>query len=208
MARAQAAGRRQHVRDRLLRAAVRRVERGGPEALQARSLTESVGTSTQAIYTHFGGMPGLVEAVADEGFARLDAHVRTVPLTDDPVADFFTQGWAYSSWGHDHPRLYRLMFAVSGGALHVQDAVGGTMTGSVERMQQAGRIDPADPELVAAQFLSATHGFILLSLAGGFEGRSDGVAVIGSLAVNLTVGLGDARAAAERSFAAAAAAAR
>jgi len=75
-------------------------------------------------------------------------------------------------------------------------------------MQATGRIAPIDPVIVAAQFLSATHGFILLSLAGGFDRRSDGLAVIGALAVNLVVGLGDERSAAERSLAAARATAR
>ena len=194
------------MRKRLLGTAIRRLERAGPQALQARSLTASVGTSPQAIYTYFGGMPGLVEAIGDEGFIRLDAHAAAVHQTDDPVADFFSQGWAYSHWAHVHPQLYRLMFGVTGGALRVHDAVAGVMTSSVERMQATGRIAPIDPVIVAAQFLSATHGFILLSLAGGFDRRSDGLAVIGALAVNLVVGLGDERAAAERSLAAAAAA--
>src|SRR3954452_16227726 len=122
---AQASKRRQDMRERLLKTAIRRLERTGPDALQARSLTASAGTSTQAIYTHFGGMPGLVEAIAEEGFARINGHVAAIPHTDDPVADFFSQGWGYSHWAHEHPEHYRLMFGVTGGALRLHDAVAG-----------------------------------------------------------------------------------
>ncbi|NEK86613.1 helix-turn-helix transcriptional regulator, partial [Blastococcus saxobsidens] len=40
----------------------------------ARSLADRAGTSTTALYTHFGGMPGLWRAVRQEGFTRLAAR--------------------------------------------------------------------------------------------------------------------------------------
>jgi AcrR family transcriptional regulator len=40
-----------------------------------------------AVYTHFGGMPKLIEAVMREEFARFAEHTRGVAHTDDPVAD-------------------------------------------------------------------------------------------------------------------------
>src|SRR3982750_959333 len=101
-------------RARLLDVARRRLEEAGPEALQARSLTAEFGASTQAVYTLFGGMPGLFAALVADGFARLAEHVEAVPLTDDPVADFFTEGAAYCDWALAHPQLYRLMFGLSG----------------------------------------------------------------------------------------------
>src|SRR3954453_23093790 len=97
-------------RHALLDVARRRLEEAGPEALQARALTAQVGASTQAIYTHFGGMPGLFEAIVADGFAQFARHVAGVPQTEDPVADFFAQGWAYTQWARAHPQLYRLMF--------------------------------------------------------------------------------------------------
>src|SRR3954469_24336653 len=85
-------------RERMLEAAVRMLEDAGPEALQARTLTAEIGASTQAVYTLFGGMPGLFEALAAEGFARFARYVEEVPETDDPVADFFTKGAAFCDW--------------------------------------------------------------------------------------------------------------
>src|SRR4051812_47992386 len=83
-------------RRRLIEVATRVVEESGPEVLRARAVTAEVGVSTQALYTLFGGMPGLFEAVVAEGFARFAQHVELVPETDDPVADFIGRGWSYS----------------------------------------------------------------------------------------------------------------
>src|SRR3954471_415467 len=207
-------------RAQLLDVAVRMLESEGPEALQARRLTAEVGTSTQAVYTLFGGMPGLFEALVAEGYRRFAAHTRAVPETDDPVADFFTKGAAFCAWAFAHPQWYRLMFGLTGGRLRVHSGleatVAGTLTnfpegadamevmvGSIRRVIDAGRIDPVDPLLAAGQFLSATHGYILLQIAGAFGDDDRAASLIAVLGVNLMVGLGDDRAAAERSLAAA-----
>jgi AcrR family transcriptional regulator len=199
-------------RARLLDVARRAVEEAGPEVLRARALTAEVGTSTQAIYTHFGGMPGLLGAVVADGFARFASHVAAVPESDDPVADFFAKGWAYSEWALTHPQLYRLMFGLTGGGLRqhagLEMSVAGTVTNSPEaqsaidvlvrsmtRVRDSGRIDPVDPVVAAGQFLSATHGYVLLEIAGAFGPGGDGLSVARPLAVNLMVGLGDSRAA-------------
>ena len=206
----------------LLEVAGRLLEESGPEALQARRLAGEIDASTQAIYTLFGGMPGLFEALVTDGFARFARHVAAVPESDDPVADHFAKGAAFCEWALLHPQLYRLMFGLTGGALRLQSGLEVKMTGafanfpegqaavevlmhSLERVKNAGRIHPVDTAVVAGQFLSATHGWVLLAIAGAFDLGEDGRDVLGQLAVNLMVGLGDSREAAERSLAEAAA---
>jgi AcrR family transcriptional regulator len=176
-----------------------------------------VGASTQALYTLFGGMPGLLAAIVAEGFARFARYVDRVPETDDPVADFFSKGWAYTEWALAHPQLYRLMFGLTGGELRhhagleveVAGAVANTpqaqaavdvLVGSMARVTASGRIDVEDPVGPAGQFLSATHGWLLLEIGGAFGTEGDGLDIIRALAVNLMVGLGDSREAAEASF--------
>ena len=66
-----APGRR--VRDELLHAAVGLLDEHGPDALQTRKVASAAGTSTMAVYTHFGGMRGLIAEVAEEGFRQFDA---------------------------------------------------------------------------------------------------------------------------------------
>jgi AcrR family transcriptional regulator len=207
-------------RQRLLDVALARVEESGPEVLRARELTAEIGASTQALYTLFGGMPGLFEAIVADGFTRFAAHVAAVPETDDPVADFFAKGLAFGEWALTHPQLYRLMFGVTGGGLRqhagLELTVAGAansspearsamnvMTRSMERVVAAGRIRPVDPVLASGQFLSATHGYLLLAIAGVFTPAGDGLEVARSFGVNLMVGLGDSPDAAKSSMSAA-----
>jgi AcrR family transcriptional regulator len=198
-------------------AALRMLEQSGPEAIQARAVAAQAGTSTQALYTVFGGVPGLIETVVADGFARFGAHVAAVPETADPVADHFTKGGAYCDWALAHPQLYRLMFGLTGGALRphagLEATLGGRLTlpdgqaalavliRSLDRVKEAGRIRSVDTVMVAAQFLSATHGYVLLQIAGAFgTGEPSPTEVIAALGMNLMVGLGDDPAAAGESL--------
>jgi AcrR family transcriptional regulator len=204
-------------RARLIEVSVRRLEESGPETLQARTLTAEIGASTQALYTLFGGMPGLFEAIVADGFERFAEHVKAVPETDDPVADFFAQGWAFGEWALTHPQLYRLMFGLTGGGLRQHAGLELTVAGaansspeaqsamnvmvsSMERVVESGRIRPVDPVLASGQFLSATHGYLLLAIAGVFTPADEGLDVARSFGVNLMVGLGDDPEAAARSM--------
>ena len=204
----------------LLDVAAALLEESGPEALQARRLAAEVGASTQAIYTLFGGMPGVFEALVRDGFARFGRHVAAVPESDDPVADHFAKGTAFCEWALLHPQRYRLMFGLTGGSLRTHSGLEMTMSDtlanfpegqaalgvlmrSLERVKQAGRIGQVDTLVAAGQFLSATHGWVLLVISGAFTLDEQGSNVLAQLAVNLMVALGDTREAAERSLTAA-----
>jgi len=203
-------------RDRLVAAALAVLERDGPAAIQARTLASEIGASTMAVYTHFGGMPKLIEAVMREGLARFAEHTRAVPHTDDPMADLIAGGLAYGEFAMQNPQLYRLLFGLSDlGAGHKLSADAGTpwdlaegvdalsvLVSAVERVIAAGRIRPQEPTPAATQILSATHGFVLLAM-GGFIDAQGVQDVMIPMAVNVMVGLGDTRRRAKRSLAAA-----
>jgi AcrR family transcriptional regulator len=203
-------------RDRLVAAALVVLEREGPAAIQARTVAAEIGASTMAVYTHFGGMPQLIEAVMREGLVRFAEHTRAVSQTDDPVADLIAGGLAYAEFAMQSPRLYRMLFGLSDfGGFRKSSADLATpwelaegvdalsvLVSAVERVIEAGRFRPQEPTPAATQILSATHGFVLLAMSGVIDpkGLQD---VMGPLAINLMVGLGDTRRRAERSLAAA-----
>jgi AcrR family transcriptional regulator len=97
------------VRDEMLHAAVGLLDEHGPDALETRKVAGAAGTSTMAVYTHFGGMQALIAEVAEEGLRQFDAAL-TVPQTADPVADLFAIGAAYRRYAIERPHMYRLMF--------------------------------------------------------------------------------------------------
>ncbi|HET8930113.1 MAG TPA: TetR/AcrR family transcriptional regulator [Acidimicrobiales bacterium] len=98
------------VRAALVETAAQILATEGPSRLTLRHLATRVGTSTMAIYTHFGGMDQLRLEVCTEGFRRLAAHLAAVARTDDPVADLNALGAAYTTNARQNPHLYRAMF--------------------------------------------------------------------------------------------------
>lgn len=161
------------VRRRLVEVAAHLVREQGPSALSARKLAAATGTSTMAVYTYFGGMPGLVRAMVAEGFDRLHARVAEVPVTDDPLADLRAAAAAYRAHAVADPDLYTVMFGAAtlgDYRLHRDDRALGLpafaqIVGFVERGMDAGVLRPGDPAAVAAQWWTALHGFVMLELS-------------------------------------------
>ena len=109
------------VADRLLEAAARVLAEEGRDAVTARRLASEIGTSTMAVYTHFGSMDELLLHLWREGFARFGAALDGPPTTADPVADWVAQGWAYRRFALDNPHLYRVMFGDGLSGFHGND---------------------------------------------------------------------------------------
>ncbi len=156
------------VRTALLEAAARLIATEGPGGLTLRRLVDEVGTSTMAVYTHFGGMQSLRQEVRREGFARLRAHLDGVRPGTDPLADLVRLGWAYHDNALENPNLYRAMFMD-----HTEPAADGIgldtfeqLVAGVDRCLDAGRFRPADPYGLALQLWSMAHGVIALQLSG------------------------------------------
>jgi AcrR family transcriptional regulator len=201
-------------RERLLDTAIRMLAEGGPETLQARRLAAEVGLSTMAVYTHFGGMPQLINEIAREGFVRFGRRLENAPRTDDPVADLLELGLAYRDHAWENPQLYRLMFGVTApdtrqaapapfaGDLPESEAAFAHLVGAVTRIIASGRARAEEPARAAAQIWSAIHGYVLLEIAGYFGTDGRGVEeVLLPLGVKLAIGAGDTPEAAARSAA-------
>ena len=157
------------VRSALIESAARLLAEEGPQHLTLRRLAGEVGTSTMAVYTHFGGMDALRREVRREGFARLAAHVAAVERTRDPVAHVVLLGCAYYRSATANPHLYRVMFMEQ--PLDEADAVDGhdtfgALVEGVARCVAAGRLDAAAPEELATQLWGSGHGLVALELAG------------------------------------------
>ena len=202
-----------NVRAELLHAAVQILNEDGPDALQTRKIAGAAGTSTMAVYTHFGGMSGLIAAVADEGLRQFDVAL-TMPPTSDPVADLVATGIAYRRYAIERPHMYRLMLgstSAHGINAPAHDLLTLTVAEindhypsfahvvrGVHRCLLAGRIaegsasDDATVVAIAAQFWSSIHGFVMLELAGFYGAQGSAVGpVLASLMANLLVSLGD-----------------
>ena len=162
------------VRRRLIEVAADLLSEEGPGALSARRLAREAETSTMAVYTHFGGMPGLVRAVVAEGFARLYARVAEVEQTDDPLMDLIASSAAYRAHALADPHLFSVMFGsaslgqyrLTTEELEVGLAAFDQLAAIVARVMDAGAIRQGDPRAVAGQFWAALHGYVMIELSG------------------------------------------
>lgn len=197
------------VPERLVQAAIGLLAEQGPSAIKARAVATASGLSTMVVYSHFGGIPELMGAVADHGFEELGRAFAQVPVTEDPIADLYAMALACRRQARENPHLYDLMFGLSTRATYrpLSDAdlrlsgrsaafrdAHAHVTVACERLVGSGRVEQQEPELVAAQVWSFVHGYIALELAGHFLEFEDAVTqVLLPMGVNFCVGLGDER---------------
>lgn len=159
------------VRTRLLDAAGALLATEGPEALSVRRLAGEVGTSTTAVYSLFGGKPGMLRALFVEAFTRFGRHLDTVTPTDDPLDDIHRLGLAYRASALADPHLYAVMFGspIPGFEPQPEDwewAVGtfSPLLDAVRRGVDAGLLRAEEPGLIATALWATVHGLVSLEL--------------------------------------------
>ncbi|HEU5152974.1 MAG TPA: TetR/AcrR family transcriptional regulator [Iamia sp.] len=193
------------VRTRLVAAAARLLAEGGPDKVSVRRVATEIGTSTMAVYTHFGGKPELLRAVSVEGFRHLAARLAEVEPTDDPVADIAALGRAYRRAALDDPHLFTAMFGRNVGELLDRDDERGealatfiTLVDAVQRAIDAGRFAPTAADLLALELWCGIHGLCCIELGAGLHPPDQAPAALASMTRRMAVGAGDdpARAAA------------
>jgi len=186
------------VRVRLLEGAARLLAEEGPSALTLRRVATEADTSTMSVYTHFGSMPDLADAVVTEGFSRLAALLAEVPRTDDAITDLAGLGRAYLVNARRNPHLYAVMFGTASlgryrprvaderdRGRHTFDEIVETSRRAVEQR----RLRPSEPLAIASQLWTAMHGYVMLDV-GGYFGEDGVERVLVPMFVSLLSGLG------------------
>ena len=188
-----------------LSAAIRILEDRGPEAVQARTVAREAGVSSQVIYTAFGGMRGLFEAMRVEASVSLTSAVVSITDTDNALADLFSKSWTFCEWALSHPHWYRLL--LDGRRLAdtetrvaptaAADYGYGAATARDEFVRALQRATDArdlgaatEPVNAANQLLSSMHGYLILELGQAFDENNEGPLVLADLITNLLSGLG------------------
>ena len=126
-----------------------------------------------AVYTHFGSMDELFVQMCQEGFARFGVALEAPGVTDDPVADWVTQGWAYRRFALDNPHLYRVMFSDGLVALRTDDPASMetffSLLRRIQRCVDEGRLVVDDVHLAGEAVWASVHGHMMIELTGYFE---------------------------------------
>ncbi|MEW2290116.1 TetR/AcrR family transcriptional regulator [Streptomyces sp. NPDC047841] len=159
-------------RERILRAAADLLAEGGREAVSTRSVSAAAGVQAQTIYRQFGDMQGLLDEVAQRGFASYLAEKQANLASGDAV-DQLRHGWdLHVAFGLANPALYRLLYT------DPRPGEGATVMGEaydillrlVTRVAEAGRLRMS-VEAAAAMIHAAGIGVTVTLISASAAGR-------------------------------------
>ncbi|HVK28824.1 MAG TPA: TetR/AcrR family transcriptional regulator [Nocardioides sp.] len=207
------------IAERLVDAAVAMLAEEGPSAIKARAVAARAGMSSMVVYNYFGGVPELLNAVADHGFSRLGEAFERIDVSEDPIADLFAMALETLSQARSNPHLYDAMFGLSTRATYRPASARGERRAghspafnaayahvleAAARLGTSGRLTVDDPAVAAGALWSFVHGYITLELASHFTAFDDPVRqVLVPMGVTFCIGLGADPAAARASHEAA-----
>lgn len=160
-------------RERLCAAAERLFAEQGAEAVTMRQLAGELGVSPMTPYRYFRDKDAILAAVRTHGFNRFVLALETArDGAQGPRAKGAAVGDAYVAFAFENPHTYKLMFDVDQ-PLDDNDAqlvdaarrAHAHMSAWVRDLIAAGEMT-GDPEDIGAMFWAATHGVIVLEMAG------------------------------------------
>ena len=161
-------------RDRLCAAAERLFAEKGPDAVTMRQLAAELGVSPMTPYRYFQDKDDILAAVRTNGFNQFAAALEKArDSAKSARAKAAAVGDAYVRFAFDHPHTYKLMFDLNqpigdSGYPELEEAgrrAHETQTAWVKDQIAAGEMG-GDPEQIGAMFWAATHGVVVLEMAG------------------------------------------
>ena len=158
-----------NLRTALLDAAERSLRRHGAEQLSLRELAREAGVSHAAPRRHFPDRQALLDALAEAGFARLDAELRAALAAagEDFAPRLHAMAAAYLRFATEDAALLELMFAGKHreGADRLVAAAAapfGLMQGLIAQGQEQGVLEPGDPEHTGIVLFATLQGIATL----------------------------------------------
>ncbi len=172
-----------NLRAALLVEAERTLREQGIGQLSLRDLARQAGVSHAAPRRHFADRQALLDALAEAGFLRLGDELRAAIETagDDYETQLRGAATAYVRFATQNAALLELMYTVKRGShsAALDEAFGRLFTafdGLIRQGQQAGKLQPGDPDRVRLLLLAAVQGIAGLVTSGGIEaGQTDGL---------------------------------
>lgn len=145
----------------------------GRHALTTRAVAAAAGAHAPTIYRQFGGMRGLLDAVASHGFDSYLANSVTRDRQQDPVDDLRSSWDAHIRFGLTHPTLYALMFGdpATTIASTAADRAADILTELIANIARAGRLRVSEDH-ANAMIRAAGMGMVFQLLAGPVEHRT------------------------------------
>lgn len=155
----------------VLAAALELLDTEGPDHFTVRAIAKCAGVAPMALYNHFDGKNGVLEAIWLEGFSRLRDVVARAG--GDPMDDLRDVGINYRAFALSNRPHYTVMFMhrfvgfePSAEGVVAAARAFGALVEQVDRAQRAGHFAGRDASDVAQMLWSTSHGFVSLEILG------------------------------------------
>ncbi len=155
-------------KERILGAASELLLAQGLNGLSVRAISQRAGLSTIAIYSHFQGKQGVLDALYVEGFGLVRQAVLSVAAMEDPIEAALASGQKYLDIAHHNEGHYRLIFGETGAAYTPSDHAAGAAREAFEALVAAvARLLPAETseshqQRAALRVWATLHGYVSL----------------------------------------------
>lgn len=152
------------LRSALVAEGLRLIETRTAEEISLREVARNAGVSATAVYRHFPDKRALMQALAEEGLARLYAAQAEAAAAAPKGGAFEATGRAYVRFALAQPGLFRATFAYPDAfAQPPEDAASALLRANA--LTLAGG-DDAEARLIGLRAWSIAHGLAMLMLDG------------------------------------------
>ncbi|WP_210326014.1 TetR/AcrR family transcriptional regulator [Oricola nitratireducens] len=161
------------VRGRIVSAAAELIASGGRDAVTTRAVAATAGVQAPTIYRLFGDKGGLLDAVAEQGFADYLREKKVRKPDSDPIGNLRT-GWdLHVGFGLANPAIFSIMFGDPRPGVGPPAAEAGydLLRQHVRRVAAAGRLRVNEER--AVNLMRAAGTGTVLALLTMPEGRRD-----------------------------------
>jgi AcrR family transcriptional regulator len=161
-------------RERLCEAAEKLFAERGEDAVTMRQLAQELGVSPMTPYRYFRDKEDILAAVRTNGFTRFAEALETAQAATSggARAKGAAVGEAYLDFAFEHPHTYKLMFDLNQPMERDYPELRtagvrarATMSAYVKLLVAEGVLQ-GDAEQIGLMFWAATHGAVVLELAG------------------------------------------
>jgi AcrR family transcriptional regulator len=158
------------MRSKLLESAAKILANEGISGLTARRLSAAAGASTKVVYNHFGGMPGVIAALYDQGFTLLAAYLAQRVILANQSEKVAAIAKAYRGFALGNADLFDLMY---GPTVAILLPTPDTRASAIDALSVVidafAELGMPNAENRARAFWAAIHGVVALERTGWFD---------------------------------------
>ena len=153
-------------REKILTAAIDVVRKDGASSLTARSLASALGCGANAIFSAYGSMEGILEAVRAEARRLFSERISEGFSLNPPFKGF---GLALLWFAMDEPQLYRIVMEEKASMASIEDYIDthiGFKEESVAAIEQSFCLQAEDAEMLYYQMVIVALGIAHICVEG------------------------------------------